>query len=64
MTKLIQLLGEGIEELWSIPETISNEEFQGIYKRYQDSSISSFEDYLTEMQLEGFERIFVEELYI
>lgn len=65
--RLIQLLGEGIEELWEFPDDITDEEIKEVYKTYQNHPDyeESFEEYLEEYnpQMQG-ERKFVDEIYI
>lgn len=63
--KLVQIMGDGIEELWEFPEDLSNEEIKEAYCSYLESHFDSFEEYIEEYnpQLGGI-RLFVEEIYI
>ena len=64
--RLIQLLGEGIEELWEFPNDVTDEDIQKLYKEYEDNDeYDLFEEYLDEYapQMQG-ERKFVDEVYV
>ncbi len=64
--RIIQILGDGIEELWQFPDDVTNEEIKNLYERYQNNEdYETFEDYISEYvpQMDG-QRIFVDEIYI
>ena len=64
--RLVQLLGDGIEELWYFPEDVTDEQIQKIYKDWENNDdYDSFEEYLEEYipQMDA-ERVFVDEIYV
>jgi|Laugresu1bdmlbsd_1035121.scaffolds.fasta_scaffold437331_2 hypothetical protein len=64
--RIIQILGDDIEELWQFPDDVTNEEIKNLYERYQNNEdYETFEDYINEYvpQMDG-QRIFVDEIYV
>ena len=64
--RIIQILGDDIEELWQFPDDVTNEEIKNLYERYQNNEdYETFEDYINEHvpQMDG-QRIFVDEIYV
>lgn len=64
--RLIQLIGNGLEELWEFPDDVTDEQILKAYKAYiNHPDYESFEEYINEYnpQLQG-ERKFVDEIYI
>ena len=66
--RLVQLLGDGVEELWYFPTDVTDKEIKLLYKEYEDAEedeYDSFDEYLDEVcpQMQG-ERIFVDEIYV
>lgn len=73
--RLVQLLGDGIEELWEFPDDVTDEEIQKLYKEWEwftaeeslkdNNKYTTFEEYLDEYapQVQG-ERKFVDEIYV
>jgi hypothetical protein len=64
--RIIQILGDGIEELWQFPDDVTNKEIKNLYERYQkNEDYETFEDYINEYipQMDG-QRIFVDEIYV
>jgi hypothetical protein len=64
--RLIQILGEGIEELYNVPDDVTDENIKELYSHYkQQNDYETFEEYLDEycpqMQME---RVFVDEIYV
>lgn len=73
--RLIQLIGDGIEELYYFPDDIEDDEIIALYKKWEwftseeslkeEGEYSDFEDYLAvttpEMKVE---RVFVDEIYV
>ena len=64
--RLVQLLGDGIEELYSFPDDVTDEEIKTLYNEYLEmDEYETFEEYLEEYapQVQG-ERLFVDEIYV
>jgi len=73
--RLIQLLGDGVEELYYFPEDVTDEEIQKLYKEWDwftaeesskdNNEYTTFEEYLEEYapQMDA-ERVFVDEVYV
>lgn len=65
MSKLIQILGDGIEELYQFPDNIRHEEIGKLYKEYLDFIQDKEEEIDFEGYLEEYKSIFdVERVYI
>lgn len=69
MKKLIQLLGENVEELWLVPVTTSNSQFKAWYEEYENNTFDhneeSFENFMENQYPESdCERVYVEEIYV
>lgn len=63
--RLIQLLGEGVEELWSFPVGITDEQIEKLYQEYKLSDEESFEDYIDTLhEFSKAERLYVDEIYV
>lgn len=64
--RLIQLLGDGVEELWEFEDDIGDGDIEGYYKEYLDYEASeSFEDFMELFHPEvECGRKFVDEIYI
>ena len=62
--RLIQLMGDGIEELYNFDDEITDEQIQEWYKQYQDSDSESFEEFLNDVCLIDADRVFVDEIYV
>jgi len=64
--RIIQILGDDIEELWQFPDDVTNEEIKNLYERYQNNEdYETFEDYINEYVPQmGGQRIFVDEIYV
>jgi len=65
MERIVQILGDGVEELWKFPEDVTDDEIKMLWKEYELSDSDNFEEYLVETapQVQG-ERIFVDEIYV
>lgn len=73
--RLVQLLGDGIEELYNFPDDVTDEQIQKLYRDWiwfaAEESIKNgdeyytFEEYLDKYapQVQG-ERLFVDEIYV
>jgi len=64
--RLVQLLGDGIEELYNFPDDVTDEEIKTLYSEYlRMDEYETFEEYLDEYapQVQG-ERLFVDEIYV
>jgi len=64
--RIIQILGDGIEELWQFPDDVTDKEIKNLYEKYQNNEdYETFEDYIDEYvpQMDG-QRIFVDEIYV
>jgi hypothetical protein len=64
--RIIQILGDDIEELWQFPDDVTNKEIKNLYEKYQNNEdYETFEDYINEYvpQMDG-QRIFVDEIYV
>lgn len=73
--RLIQLMGDGIEELYHFPDDVTNEEIKKLYKEWEqftaeesirdNGEYSTFEEYLDEYapQMQSI-RLFVDEIYV
>jgi len=63
--RLIQLLSEGVEELWSFPKDITDEQVKELWEEYKLSDEESFEDYIDTLpEYSKAERLFVDEIYV
>lgn len=63
--RLVQILGECIEELWEFDEDIKDEQITEFYKEYQESEYELFDEFMEEQHPEvQAERKFVDEVYI
>ena len=63
--RLVQILGDGWEELWFFPSDLSDEEIQESFNMYKDSEYESFEEYVDEENPQlGGERVFVDEIIV
>lgn len=73
--RLIQLMGDGVEELYNFPDDVTNEEIKKLYKEWRqftaeesirdNGEYSTFEEYLDEYspQMQAI-RLFVDEIYV
>jgi len=73
--RLIQLIGDGLEELWNFPDDVTDEEIIKLYREWNsftaeeglkdNNEYTTFEEYLDEYapQMQA-ERIYVDEIYI
>lgn len=64
--RIVQILGDGIEELWSFPDGVTDEEIKETYKRFQNQEdYEIFEEYVDEYnpQMNAY-RVFVDEIYV
>ncbi len=63
--RLVQLLGEGVEELWEFPDDFTDNQIKESYTDYKNSEYDSFEEYIDNYnpQLGGI-RKFVDEVYV
>lgn len=65
--RIIQLMGDGIEELYNIPDEMTDDQLKELYKEFleNDDGTYDFEGYLEEHHSEhGIERLFVDEIYV
>ena len=63
--KLVNILGDGVEELWYFPTDIDNETIKGFYKLYLKTTHDSFEDFMEEFnQHIDCERVFCDEIHV
>ncbi len=63
--RLIQIIDNGIEELYKVNNDITNKMIKKYWKEYIKSDEDSFEDWLAQHSLSiGIERQFVEEIII
>lgn len=62
--RLIQLLGDGIEELYTFDNDVTDEEIKQFYKQYKESDSEDFEEYLNEVLFIDGDRVFVDEIYV
>lgn len=63
--RLIQLLGDGIEELWEFASGVQDHEIQKLYKEYEKSEFESFEEFIEENYSNlNCNRVFVDEINI
>jgi hypothetical protein len=63
--KLVNLIGDGVEELWYFPTNIDNDVIKGFYKQYLKTTHDSFEEFMQEFnQHIECERVFCDEIYI
>ena len=61
--RLVQLLGDGIEELWEFVDDVTDEQIIEMYARYELSGAESFEEWIESNTIEGI-RVFVNEIYV
>lgn len=61
--RLVQLLGDGVEELWEFVDDITDEQIKEMWKSYEESDLDSFEEWAQSNTVEG-ERLFVDEIYV
>lgn len=63
--RLVQLLGDGIEELYNVPDEITDEKIEELWTEYKNSEFEEFEEFLNENYIDLFiERMFVDEIYV
>lgn len=73
--RLVQLIGDGCEELWYFPEETTNEEIERLYSDWlefdmknwdkEGNEIQTFEDYVDHVGTwKEAERVFVDEIYV
>lgn len=63
--KLVNIIGDGVEELWYFPEEIDDDTIKGFYKQYLKTTHDSFEDFMQEFnQHIECARVFYDEIYI
>lgn len=63
--RLIQLIGDNIEELYNFDDGVTDSMIKEWYKRYQDQEyIDSFEEYLNNIEFIDADRVFVDEIYV
>lgn len=71
--RLVQLMGDNVEELWHFPDETTDEQIEQLYKDYlateeDDDSpdFDSFEEYLDSLGewAAVTERVFVDEIYV
>ena len=63
--RTVQLMGDGVEELWVFSDFVEDEQIQDWYKDYVNSNYESFEEYMEEVNpLQVCERLFVDEIYV
>ena len=73
--RLVQLLGDGFEELWYFPEETTDQEIQKLYSDWlkfdmenwdkEENEIQTFEDYVDHIGIQKeAERVFVDEIYV
>jgi hypothetical protein len=67
--RLVQILGENVEELWYFPDEISNDQLKSWYEEYEENTFDhneeSFEDFMENKYSEiECNRVFVDEIYV
>lgn len=67
--RLIQLMGENVEELWNFPDETTDEQIKSWYKEYEDDTCEhneeNFESFMENRYPElDCERLFVDEIYV
>jgi len=67
--RLVQILGENVEELWYFPDEISNDQLKSWYEEYEENTFDhneeSFEDFMGNKYSEiECNRVFVDEIYV
>jgi hypothetical protein len=67
--RLVQILGENVEELWYFPDEISNEQLKSWYIEYEEDTFDHneecFEDFMGNKYPEiECNRAFVDEIYV
>ena len=67
--RIIQILGDGIEELWQFPDNVKDEEIKNIHEKYENEEdyedYEDFEHYLNESfsQMNG-QKLIVHDIFI
>lgn len=74
MKRMVQLLGDGFEELWYFPQETTDEQIQKLYSDWlkfdlenneEENEIQTFEDYIDHIGTwEEAERVFIDEIYV
>lgn len=64
--RLVQILGDGVEELWNFDSSYSDEEIVFWYQDWTDRpEFDTFDDYMEEVNPGVFcQRVFVDEIYV
>lgn len=63
--RTIQILSDDFEALFLIDDNLTDEEVKTFYKEFEESEYDDFEDFMSDVYSNiGFERMFVDEIYV
>ena len=63
--RTVQIIADDFEALFLIDDNLTDEEVKTFYKEFEESEYDDFEDFMSDVYSNiGFERMFVDEIYV